>query len=802
MAEKIISPGVFTTENDLSFLPTGISEIGAAIIGPTTKGPAFVPTVVESYDEFVQKFGPSSEKTYIPYTVREYLKSAGRVTIVRLLGTAGYSLTKPIALGIEGGNVISLLHPTKTITSTGTTELFEGAALTSNESGSFVLLVSGSAQTDSDFTNKVGTYYSASYVTSNSNNINKVFGDSPEGVEPVYNYVNFKNYGTGQLAISGAYSASVDTGSSTWDFSDEFSSASTPWITSQKVNGNNVNNLLKIHTLSHGDTTNYETKIGISEIKAGGTLAGTDYGSFTLVVRAVDQDKIPNSPYTYDDTDQKPNVLETYSNLNLNPDSPNYISRRIGDRYLTTDTNGKVSVNGDYPNLSAYIRVEVDSSVGDKAYNASLVPFGYAKVIQPIPTTFGTCPSSSVVTDQTINSIYNKKKYWGFDYDFSNTDNVNYLKPLPAANSGTGSNAAFYLGDHNQNTGANYPTAASPYTGAIDLSTNTSTDSRKFMIPLQGGFDGLKPNTRKLVGTDIKTTNTQGYDCSTTSAAGYTAYKRAIDAVSNPDEYDINMLVTPGVLHRLHSAVTTVGKDMCEDRGDAFYVMDNNAIADNIATAVTSVETFDSNYAGTYYPWVKILDADRNKPVWVPPSVVLPSVIAYTDRVAHEWFAPAGLNRGGLTAVSQVYTRLTHDERDTLYEGRVNPIATFPNQGVVVWGQKTLQGKASALDRINVRRLLIAVKKFIASSSRYLVFEQNSAATRNRFLNIVNPYLESIQQRQGLYSFKVVMDETNNTPDVIDRNILKGDLYLQPTKTAEFIVLDFNILPTGASFPE
>ena len=176
-------------------------------------------------------------------------------------------------------------------------------------------------------------------------------------------------------------------------------------------------------------------------------------------------------------------------------------------------------------------------------------------------------------------------------------------------------------------------------------------------------------------------------------------------------------------------------------------------------------------------------------------------MIAFNDQVAAEWFAPAGLNRGGLTDVIEVKSRLTHAERDTLYEGRVNPIATFPGQGATVFGQKTLQARPSALDRINVRRLLIAVKKYIASSTRYLVFEQNTAATRNRFLSIANPYLESIQQRNGLYAFRVVMDETNNTPDVIDRNVLVGEIFLQPTKTAEFIVLDFNILPTGATFP-
>jgi len=196
-----------------------------------------------------------------------------------------------------------------------------------------------------------------------------------------------------------------------------------------------------------------------------------------------------------------------------------------------------------------------------------------------------------------------------------------------------------------------------------------------------------------------------------------------------------------------------------------------------------------------------VLDDNTNKLVFVPPSVVLPEVYAYNDNIAAEWFAPAGLNRGGIPGAAGVKARLAQPQRDILYEGKVNPIAQFPGQGIVVWGQKTLQRRSSALDRVNVRRLLIAVKKYIASSARYLVFEQNVESTRRRFLNIVNPYLANIQERSGLYAFRVIMDETNNTPDVIDRNILVGQLYLQPTKTAEFIKLEFNILPTGATFP-
>jgi phage tail sheath protein FI len=312
----------------------------------------------------------------------------------------------------------------------------------------------------------------------------------------------------------------------------------------------------------------------------------------------------------------------------------------------------------------------------------------------------------------------------------------------------------------------------------------------------------MNPTTKAAKAGDAEwgAANTQGFNCSSAIAGGSLSYTRAINAVSNPDEWDINMVVTPGIVKSIHPSVTQRVIDMVEDRQDAFYIADFNNYTDSITEATEAANSVDSNYVATYYPWVKTIDTNTNKLTTVPPSVLLPAVFAQNDRLAAEWFAPAGLNRGGITGAVSVLNRLTHAERDTLYENKVNPIAAFPGQGIVAFGQKTLQDKASALDRINVRRLLITVKKFIASTSRFLVFEQNTATTRGRFLNTVNPYLEAIQQRQGLYAFRVVMDESNNTPDVIDRNILAGQIFLQPAKTAEFIVIDFNILPTGASF--
>lgn len=807
--ERIVSPGVFTNEMDLSFLPQGIGNIGAALIGPTLKGPAFVPTVVNSFGDFVTHFGNTYEQSYLPYTAKNYLNNAGSATIVRVLGSGGYSIKHPIALvatGSWGKKLISFLHPTFVVTNSDATSLFEKTTIDSNNSGSFVITVSGSFTTDtSSFTNATsenGTAFSSSINPESTAYIGDLYGYNPYGTHAVYNYVNFKKQASASMASDAATTILIETGSagSPWDFTTDYLEASTPWITSQKV-GAQTTNLFKFHTLSHGIHSNYEVKIGIANIRPAGTIAGSEYGDFDVVVRFVDQSKLPQTPFNYEDEDLRPNVIESFK-CNLDPNSPKFISRVVGDRYITITDEGKVVVNGDYSNKSKYVRVEVTEAVTNGGVSPTLVPFGFRAIQSPIPSAFTQPPAATFVTDQTAGGAYNRRVYWGFSYDFTNTDNFNYLRPLPiTANQTTGSNVDFYLGDYQQNPGASFPTSAAAYSSSIDLSTNTALDSRKFIVPLQGGFDGHKPNLQKKLGNYIEAGNTQGFDISNSTAAGYDSYKKALDTISNADEFDINMIATPGVLHSLHSAITNYAKDVCEDRGDAFYVMDCAAYSDNIATAVSTTEGFDSNYAATYYPWVKILDFDRNKPIWVPPSVVLPGVIAFNDRVAAEWFAPAGLNRGGLTEVVEVKSRLTHAERDTLYEARINPIAVFPATGVCVWGQKTLQGRPSALDRINVRRLLIAAKKFIASSTRYLVFEQNTSQTRSRFLNIVTPYLESIQQRQGLYAFRVIMDESNNTPEIIDRNILYGQLFLQPAKTAEFIILDFNIQSTGAAFP-
>ena len=292
-------------------------------------------------------------------------------------------------------------------------------------------------------------------------------------------------------------------------------------------------------------------------------------------------------------------------------------------------------------------------------------------------------------------------------------------------------------------------------------------------------------------------------DISAADSQGLTGsdYNNAIALLSNVDEYKYNVISVPGLLASTHATQTTAVVNNTIARGDSIAIIDLVAYGSQINSVISQASGFDSSYAAAYWPWLQTIDPNIGEAVFVPASTMLPGVYAFTDASSDPWFAPAGITRGALGQVIRAERKLTASNRDDLYEANVNPIATFPGSGVTVFGQKTLQKRASALDRVNVRRLLIALKSFIGQVAEGLVFEQNTAATRNNFLSQVNPYLESVQQRQGLYAFKVVMDETNNGPDVVDRNELVGQIYLQPTRTAEFIILDFNVLPTGATFP-
>jgi len=340
----------------------------------------------------------------------------------------------------------------------------------------------------------------------------------------------------------------------------------------------------------------------------------------------------------------------------------------------------------------------------------------------------------------------------------------------------------------------NYPTPN--YFDANGIASSAYTSS----IPVNGSGSagGSFTNATGTVNSNITvynniSTNTQGLLGA--------SYNNMIALLGNAEAYQFNLLFTPGLLNDIHTSQVTNIITNTIARGDSMYVMDLGVFGTTVTGATVQAQTRDTSYAASYFPWVRIIDPGTGKQVWVPASTVIPGVYAFNDKVSAPWFAPAGINRGGLNTVLQAELKLTQGNRDTLYANNVNPIATLPQQGVVVYGQKTLQKSQSALDRVNVRRLMIELKSYIRQIADTVVFEQNTIQTRNSFIARVTPFLEGIQQKQGLYAYKVVMDDSNNGPAVIDQNQLVGQIYIQPTRTAEFISLDFILMPTGAEFP-
>jgi hypothetical protein len=378
---------------------------------------------------------------------------------------------------------------------------------------------------------------------------------------------------------------------------------------------------------------------------------------------------------------------------------------------------------------------------------------------------------------QFSGSYMNKSRYVRVKEVFKNTPNyfnqygqpasLEYRQSLPALGSGS-------------------------YNGGFGLAAGTSATGSIFGT---FGVSGAKLNMFEKIPNlpaNSPINNIQGLNASD--------YDTAINLLYNKDAYNFDIIYAPGLTTQNAQSQINAITQLAEDRGDCIAVVDMVGYGENVRTVTQQADLYDNSYSATYWPWVQIRSRETGKMNFVPASTLVPAIYEYNDKVAAEWFAPAGLNRGGLTVALQPERRLSQADRDVLYQGKVNPIASFPGVGTVVYGQKTLQMRASALDRVNVRRLLISLKSYIGQIGDTLVFEPNTQVTRNKFLNQVNPYLEYVQQRQGLYAFQVVMDETNNTPDVIDRNQLVGTIYLQPTRVAEFITLDFNILPTGASF--
>ena len=666
MAETLLSPGVLSRENDQSQITSQPVQAGAALIGPTVLGKVNIPTLVTTYSEYLANFGSTFSSASDQYSfltsisAYNYFQNGGTSLIVTRVASGSFS--SATSSYIDGNTGLVGGIQTFTTGAFNATGSVDGTitGVTGNSDGS-------------------GTGAEFTIVLANSESLSSISVTSTGS-----------GYNTGEIITIPSESLG-----STLPLGTDL------LLTLAAGNIQSTSNIFTLETLAEGVVMNSTSTEG-----AGGTLPS---GSSNNIRWEITSPNIARGVFTVvirqgNDTTKNKSVLESFTNVSLDPKSSNYIARVIGDS--TTNLLGAGSsdpylqTTGSFPNASRYVRVK----------------------------------EVNVKTP---------------DY-FDNNGNVNpaYTGSIPVAQSGSFGDA---VGE------------------------------------ITGSGDNFYQN--------INNTDTQGISG--------TDYTDAINLLANQDEYVYNIISTPGLMYSNASHATPLNTLIAniENRGDAIIVLDLENYGSTLTAASSTAASLDTSYAASYWPWVQITDPDTAQLVWVPASTMIPGVYAYTDRVSEPWFAPAGINRGGLGTVRQAERKLTQSNRDTLYNNKINPIATFPGQGVTVFGQKTLQTQASSLDRVNVRRLLISLKSYISQISDNLVFEQNTAATRNQFLSQVNPYLESVQQRQGLYAFKVVMDTTNNTPDVIDRNQLVGAIYLQPTKTAEFIYLDFNILPTGATFP-
>jgi hypothetical protein len=784
MPQKLISPGVDTVEIDQSFVETGAPQPGAILIGRTPKGPALYPVTVPNFDQFAATFGGLDPEMQLTYAAKNYLKNSTSLTVMRVLGHAdgtstnnGYSLT----------SVIGILDTSGTIGTTGSVL----AVLHTNQAFAAVQ-VSGVAGDANRFTISFGSTFAAtaSFLTSSDDYIGKVLNTDPT-LYSTYGHYVYQLFPYKKQAASASWYPVMQSPYRNLTFQRDFTRGNTTWIKSQLLGGQEYD-LFRFHTFGHGRATNDQVKVTIANIKPPVSPNSYPYGTFDVIVR------------DFSDTDERPVVLERFASLTLDPTSPNYILRRIGDQMeeFNTATRKFVLTQGSYPNRSRHIVAELNTAAN---FPPQALPWGFrgfpyekmsgshlgdgaglgAGLVPPLPYT---------PNQVAANGNYSTNIVWGVSFVSGGiADRMRAFADgaLTAAGT-TGSDADFSL-KHLSGTYVNGTLRYGYNTGFTSYAPiYASASLQMFTVPLAGGFDGWDLRTED----PLYLANT-----ATDSTLGVVALKRSIDAVSNPDQVVANMLAIPGV-HNI--AVTDYARSMVNDRKDMFYVMDITGSTRADAIAQLQSREIDDNYSACYYPDVVIDDRTPgiNRMIRVAPSTVVVGALSYTDRVAQAFFAPAGMNRGGLGqfGVVDIVDRLDHDDRDELYENRINPITKFPREGIVIFGQKTLQLRPSALDRVNVRRLLILAKRAVANEARNLVFEPNNPATWTRFRNKVNPILEGYRRDQGVSRFKVVMDETTNPSDVIDRNEMKGKIFLEPVRAAEYITIDFIITPTGVEF--
>jgi hypothetical protein len=785
MPQTFLSPGVETVEVDQSFIQAAAPVPGAILIGRTMKGPAFRPVTVKDFNEFSSVFGGVDPTLALPYAAKTYLKNSNSLTVVRVLGhddgtsaSSGYSVTSIVGItdtsGTIGttGSILAVLHTNQAIAAVQ----ISGVALDANR-----------------FTVRIGTTFAttASFLTSSDDYVGKVLNTDPTKYS-TYGHYLYQTFPFKKQATSASWYPAPIVNSNNVDFLRDYVGGLTTWIKSQPLGGVEYD-LLRFWTVADGRATNDAIKVQIDNIKPSSAPNTNPFGTFDVVVRS------------FYDTDSRPVELERFAGLNLDINSPNFVLRRIGDilESFNTATRKFVVTQGTWPNKSRYIVAELNTLAN---YPQQALPWGFRGYTraQYSGSHLGNGGAAGIANIPDLpytpnqidaNGNFNDLISWGVSFVSGGVESRMRAAPdntltLPLTGSDADFSMKFVSGTYvNGVLRYGYNTAAPTYL-LYTSPVYASGALHSFTLPFYGGFDGWDLR----VADPLYLNNGDG-----TTVIGVVAQKRAIDCVANPDQVVGDTLALPGQ-HNIQ--VADAARAMVNKRKDMFYVMDLTGSTRQEVVANLNGREIDDNYTAGYYPDLIYTDTVSNRQVRVPPSVGVMGALAYTDRVAQAFFAPAGLNRGGLSqfGITDTIDRLNHDDRDALYEARINPITKFPVEGIVIFGQKTMQLRPSALDRVNVRRLLILAKRAVAGVAMNLAFEPNNPATWTRFVNKVNPILDGYRRDQGINRFKVVMDQTTNTSDVIDRNEMKGKIFLEPTRAAEFITIDFIITPSGVEF--
>jgi hypothetical protein len=888
--------------------------------------------------------GNTTSPTYAMYAAQAYLRNSGPLTVVRLLGAqsddptvtgfeqAGWTTTNPAAdttVAANGGAYGLFIVPSASSYASDITGalaavfyLDEGAVrLVGNDFGGNDVGTNGAA----NFVANIGSNFEFQAViedSSGNTELNTTFNFNPNSSKYIRKVFNtnptltnsdvtpaesLKTYWLGETfeshlknvvdensgsAAGSCFAALVALENNTVSHADfqgvEAQAAKTGWVFSQHLGTStgsyDAQNMTKLFrfVVNKGDGSGeYEqnnVKISILDIKAS-TNTYYRYGSFTVAVRKAS------------DTDAAPEFLEVFANVNLDPNSPDYIANRIGDQYVSWDsTEKRHRTLGSYASKSNYIRVEVNQVIEAGGIDPELLPFGFygpprfkstllvsgsavtaTNSHTPLMVGTGSVPYApaggggtvAVVGGPTVFSaslvfpslslrlsssdagvLDDSDAYFGvvtqkvgaskFDEDYrdlvrakpdgvdsyvadANTE-YSFIFTLDDVVGASGSTVQSYWLSGSRQAGRSVTALAAGATGSTDgYNAIIERGHDRFTMPLFGGSDGLDITERDPFRNSYLS---KGAGSERGNYAVYTL-RRAIDSMRDPETVECNLVAMPGITN---SGVTNHLINTVEDRADALAIVDveggyvptHESNSDeslrlgSVTSTVNSLKAraLNTSYACTYYPWVKINDPESGFPLWVPPSVVALGTMASSDKKSEVWFAPAGFNRGGLSEgssglqVVDVREKLSSKQRDALYEVNINPIGSFPNEGIVIYGQKTLQVTQSALDRINVRRLMLHVRKEISRIAARLLFDQNVTTTWERFKGQVDPFLESIKSRFGLTDFRVILDETTTTADLIDRNTMYAKIYLKPARSIEFIALDFIITNTGASFED